>query len=408
MMKRLRRRFIRIAVCSVAAVLALLLGILNLANYLSTDARQTDMLQMIQRNQGRIPPSHQSPPGGGEPGRHSDPETPYSTRYFVLFYEDDGTLIRADLDRIAAVSSEDLGPYLSYAAQSGEGFGRMGSYRTLTARSDSGERMTIFLDNRKEAESVGRTALLSLAAGLFCVALVTVLVVLLSRRAIDPLVRQNERQKQFITDASHELKTPITVIATSLRLAEMENGKQKWIDKALAQTEKLTGLVNSLVTLSRFDEEEPALRFSSFPVSEALTETALSFSEAAEAHGTPLSLAIEPGLSFTGDEYAVRQLASILLDNAIKYARPGSPILFSLKKAKKGVEIDCENACSPIPSQELPRLFDRFYRADKARTAGGYGVGLSIARSIAEAHRGSVRAVCPQEDRILFQAILCG
>lgn len=150
------------------------------------------------------------------------------------------------------------------------------------------------------------------------------------------------------------------------------------------------------------------LRFSSFPVSEVLTETALSFSEAAEAHGTPLSLLIEPGISFTGDEYAVRQLASILLDNAVKYARSGDPVFFSLKKTEKGVEIDCENACSPIPSQELPRLFDRFYRADKARTAGGYGVGLSIARSIAEAHHGSIRATCPQEDRILFQAILCG
>ena len=171
-----------------------------------------------------------------------------------------------------------------------------------------------------------------------------------------------------------------------------------------AQTEKLGALVNSLVTLSRFDEEEPALRFSSFPVSEALTETALSFSEAAEAHGTPLSLLIEPGLSFTGDEYAVRQLVSILLDNAVKYASEGTPIGFSMERRRKGLVLTCRNDCAPIPPEKLQRLFDRFYRADPSRSAGtgGFGLGLSVARSIAEGHHGSARAHCPTEHSVEF------
>lgn len=122
--------------------------------------------------------------------------------------------------------------------------------------------------------------------------------VLLSRRAIDPVVRSAQQQKQFITDASHELKTPITVITTSLKVLEMDVGKQVWIDKALAQSEKLTALVNALVTLSRMDEDESPLKMEDFPVSDAVRETAESFQDLAAAKGHTLSLSIAPGLHY--------------------------------------------------------------------------------------------------------------
>mgnify|MGYP001126939226 CR=1 FL=1 len=202
-----------------------------------------------------------------------------------------------------------------------------------------------------------------------------------------------ERQKQFITDAGHELKTPITVIGTSLKVLEMEVGKQKWIDKAMAQTEKLTSLVNSLVTLSRMDEEDSPLRMEDFPVSDAVRETAETFVDFAASKGHELRLSITDGLTYRGDEYAVRQLVSILLDNAVKYALPDSPIEFSLEKAKRGVVLRSSNACEDVAPENAQKLFDRFYRADQSRSSGsGFGIGLSIARSIAEGHHGSIRA----------------
>ena len=246
----------------------------------------------------------------------------------------------------------------------------------------------------------------SLLADAACILLVFLLVVLLSRRAIDPVVRSAQQQKQFITDASHELKTPITVIATSLKVLEMETGKQKWIDKAMAQTEKLTSLVNSLVTLSRMDEEDSPLRMEDFPVSDAVRETAETFVDFAASKGHELHLSITDGLTYRGDEYAVRQLVSILLDNAVKYALPDSPIEFSLEKAKRGVVLRSSNACEDVAPENAQKLFDRFYRADQSRSSGsGFGIGLSIARSISEGHHGSIRAIV-YDGKIAFTAEL--
>ena len=207
------------------------------------------------------------------------------------------------------------------------------------------------------------------------------------------------------TDASHELKTPITVIATSLKVLEMEVGQQKWIDKARAQTEKLTALVNSLVTLSRMDEETSPLKREPFPISDAVREAAESFTELAASGGHALTVSVAPDITCCGDEYAVRQLVSILLDNAVKYAAPASPIALTLAKSRRGVTLSVSNRCEDAGHIDTAKLFDRFYRADPSRTAGGFGIGLSIARSIAEGHRGSISAAV-DGDTITFTAEL--
>ena len=220
--------------------------------------------------------------------------------------------------------------------------------------------MAVFLDCHQESRWCLTLGILSLSAMAVCILLVYISVVLFSRKAVDPVVRSVERQRQFITDASHELKTPITVIATSLKVQEMETGRQKWIEKAQAQTEKLRDLVNSLVTLSRMDEEESPLHPEKFPISDALTEAAESFRDFAASRGHSLELSVVPDLTYCGDEYAIRQLVSILLDNAVKYAVSGSAIRFSLEKGRRGVVIRTENRCDGLDPGELPRLFDRF------------------------------------------------
>lgn len=402
MIRRLRRRFIRIATLSVTAVMLLLTLLLNTANYISTTRELRDMLLLISSNQGTIPAyrpagdAPAAPPQKPEPPQDGSftPETPYSTRYFVLRYQDDGTLVQADLQNIASVTEEDIMPYLAVAVAHGAGYGSYGSYRYYVTRTGEGRNMAVFLDGYQQLRSVGLVLLWSLAADAACILLVFVLVVLLSRRAIDPVVRSAEKQKQFITDASHELKTPITVISTCLRVLEMETGKQKWIDKAQAQTEKLTALVNALVTLSRMDEGVSPLKMEPFPLSEAVVDTAEPFRDLAQSKGHALVLDIAPELTYKGDEYAIRQLVSILLDNAVKYARADSPITLTLEKTRRGVTLRCRNGSDPIPEETLAKLFDRFYRTDPSRNAatGGFGIGLSIARSIAEAHRGSICA----------------
>lgn len=425
MIKKLRARFIRIAMASVAVVLLLLTVILNTANYVANDHDLTRTLALIADNHGTIPdimpgapPSMPSAENGETPPEKPEgddeqqkdgpfnKETPFSTRYFVLQTDADGAVTDSELSHIAAVTDSDIGDFAAAALRHGVGDGYYSGYKFRVTATESGYSI-IFLDAFQQLRSVKQVALWSLAADAFCLVLVYLLVVLLSRRAIDPVVRGAERQKQFVTDASHELKTPITVIATCLSVLEMEVGKQKWIDKARGQTERLKELVNSLVTLSRMDEETSPLHMADFPVSEAAEETASSFADYADSQDHSLVLDIQPGLTYRGDEYAVRQLTSLLLDNAVKYAAPGGEIRFSLEKAKRGVVIRCENPCESWETLETDKLFDRFYRADASRSgeASGFGIGLSVARSIAEGHRGWIKAEAAA-GQVVFTACL--
>lgn len=413
MIKKLRKRFIRIAMIAVSAVLLLLCVIVNVANIVSVNSELADTLGTISDNRGKFPKpvifeNGQMRPSDGKPNDRFDKETPYSTRYFVLVYDDSGTLLKADLENIAAVTDADTGEYLDIALGHGEGDGYRNGYKFRITDIGDGKYMAVFLDCGKEIRTITTVALLSFGAMLICVALVYVIVVLCSRRAIDPVVKAYEKQKTFITDASHELKTPITVITTSLKVLEMDTGENKWIDKARFQTEKLKDLVNSLVTLSSMDEERSPLKPARFDISAACEETAMSFADFAASHDHLLSVSVEPNIEYNGDEYAVRQLVSILIDNAVKYASEGTPIEFSLEKSKKGVVIRTKNVCDGIEKEELNKLFDRFYRPDRSRTSesGGFGIGLSIARSIAEGHKGSIKAKSEDGKTVEFIADL--
>lgn len=463
MIRQLRNRFIRITMLSVSVVMLILTLIVNAANFISTNADLEDLLDMICENRGSIPTDRFTPdakpdkpadsgdssdlePTGntspaipdniadsGPANSQSDPvtrnnpdtedkinttppkqpwkfkapmnpETPYSTRFFSLLFDQDGNVIKKDLAHIAAITDDDIAEYISVALKHGEGYGYYSDYKYRVILQDNREYMVVFLDCYQEIHAIRVLALCSFVAMAVCIGLVYILVVIFSKRAIDPVVQSQKQQKQFITDASHELKTPITVIATSLKVLEMEVGQQKWIDKARSQTEKLRELVNSLVTLSRMDEEDSPLKFEHFSISDALQETVDSFADYAESNSHALKVTITPDLDFYGDEYAIRQLASILLDNAVKYAAAGSDITFSLVKNKKHLLLKTSNVCQNLDEDSLRHLFDRFYRPDQSRNheTGGFGIGLSIARSIAEGHKGTIHACCPVKDQIEF------
>ena len=415
MIKKLRKRFIRIATVAVASVMALLCVAVNAAYCVSVDAQLRETIDMIADNRGRMPEFQKERLPDGEPdeerrpmGRRFNEETPFSTRYFVLYYSEDGELIRADLEKIAAVSQGDVQQFLSVALQKGEGYGYTSGYKLKIVRQSDGNYMAVFLNDYEQWNNAKTVLIVSVCATAFCIALICVLIVLFSKKAMEPVLESDRRQKQFITDASHELKTPITVIRTCMTVLEMEVGSQKWIDKAKAQTEKLRELVEALVTLSKMNEGEQALHRTDFDVSGAVGETAESFADFAAENGHALELRIEPGLRYCGDEYAVRQLVSILLDNAVKYATADTPISFSLEKSKKGVVIRTRNMCDGVQPDTLDKLFDRFYRADPSRSneKSGFGVGLSIARSICEVHKGSIRAMSEDGRSIEFEAVL--
>ena len=413
MIKQLRGRFITVSIAAVAGVMLLLFATLNIVNYISTTKKLDNTIEMLTANQGSIPDFGED--RGGEPKPEGErnfrgqfnKETRFDTRFFTVTYDENGKELGSDLDKIAAVTQEDVADYIAIAQHHGAGNAYTGDYRYGVTQNEDGSYTAIFVHAERDLSSLKTVLLASLGATVGCILLISVLIILFSKKAMEPVAESYQKQKQFITDASHELKTPITVIGTSLSVLEMEVGKQKWIDKAKAQCDKLRDLVNSLVTLSKMDEETP-LQKKDFDVSQAIAETADSFADFAAESGHTLQSEIAPALTYCGDAYAVRQLTSILIENAIKYASDGTPIVVTLQKGKKGIVFTTTNQCDNLDTSELDKLFERFYRADKARSGekSGFGIGLSIARSICEAHGGSIRAESPDGKAITFTAIL--
>lgn len=414
MIKRLRKKFIVISIAAVTSVMILLCAGVNIANYISEFSKVNNTLDTLTVNQGRMPepaeketPYREHVPGFGQNDRRFEKETPFMTRFFVIRFDENGEILKYNLDKIAAVELDDIDDYAEVAYERGEGRGYEDGYAYKVTKQQGGEYMAVFLDCHREINSAFTLLIVSLCVTAFCIALICIIIILFSKRAMEPVIESDRKQKQFITDASHELKTPITVINTCLSVLEMEVGKQKWIDKAAAQTEKLKNLVNSLVTLAKSDEGRvpDAVRFS---ISDAVSETIDSFSDFASEQGHTINADTEKGIEMRGDEYAVRQLVSILIDNAVKYASPGSEIHFSMKRHKKGVEIVSSNKCENTDTVDIPHLFDRFYRADKSRNSGtgGFGIGLSVARGICENHKGSISASLKDDSTIVFTAYL--
>ncbi|MBQ8943822.1 MAG: HAMP domain-containing histidine kinase [Clostridia bacterium] len=415
MIKRLRKKFILISIITVTSVMLLLCVGVNTVNLISVNSKLNKTVEQIIENRGRLPEpaktefreTNSARPAMPFDDRRFEKETAFQTRFFVIRYDEDENIIDYNLDKIAAVETDEIDDFVETASERGEGYGYESGYKFKVERQDDGNYMAVFLDCHKEENSVITLAAVSSCVTLFCIVLICVIIVLLSGRAIKPVIENDIKQKQFITDAGHELKTPITVINTCLSVLEMEVGKQKWIDKAAAQTDKLKSLVNSLVSLSKSDEGREPVRIY-FNAGGVISETVDSFKDFAERNSHPVKADIESEIDFCGDEYALRQLISILIDNALKYASEGSDIVFTAKKHKKGVLINVSNKCDHIDRDELPKLFDRFYRADKSRNSekGGFGLGLSIARGICESHRGYIKADCVSDSEIVFTAYL--
>ena len=190
-------------------------------------------------------------------------------------------------------------------------------------------------------------------------------------------------QKQFITDASHELKTPLTSISTSLDVIEIEHGEDEWTENIRNQTTRMTKLVGELVALSRLDEIKPLPAKENFSVSNAAWEIVEVYQPQAKAREKKFDVEIQDDVFMIGEKDAIQQMLSVLLDNAIRYSNEKGEIRFSLKKSKNKVRIEVFNTCHFDTPPDVNRLFDRFYRPDSSRNSdtGGNGVGLAIAKA---------------------------
>ena len=406
MIGRLRKKFIAICMASVFLVMAVVVLLINGVNARRSDGMIDSMLAAIAHNKGRFPRAEESdrrPPRERWP--FASAEAPFTTRHFSVLLSDDGEALETNTESIAAVTGDEAVEYARELLEKGRASGWKGVYRYLKTDAEGGVLFT-FLDSSEALGSRQQLLLISSTVALLSCGAVFVLVLLLSGRAIRPIAESVRRQRQFITDAGHELKTPLTIISANCEILAINQGDSEWLESVRGQTDRMRKLVNNLVALSRMDEEQPRIERTRFSISDAVYDTAAAFSSAAEREGKRLVLNVAPDCEYVGDEAAIRQLASILVDNAVKYADEGGEIAVELSPGKSPV-LSVENSFKAVATLKLDRLFDRFYRGDPARTgSGSFGLGLSIARSIIEAHRGSIRAEMAGPGRIRVRARL--
>ena len=405
MIRRLQRKFICIVMLSLGLVILLLLGSINLLKYHNTAKRADEMLRYLSDNTGRFPDSKR-PPGKREmttkpAGMNED--TGFKTRFFVVWLDEHGNAVRVNTGRIAAVSSEEAVSYGQCVARGGTSRGYQGHYRYRVLTQDSGS-MVIFLDCSTERSSDRFFLLLSCAIGAVAFAAVSCIAALFSRRAIRPIEEAMEKQQQFLEDASHELKTPLAIISANNDVLELTVGTSQWSDSIRNQVSRMDGLLQSMLALTKLDAQRPELHMELLDFSSLISQAAESFDVLANANQVSLSLQVAPGAFVTGDADSLRQLVSILMENAIKYAGPGGKVVVHLDKQGKSLCLWVENTCTELPTGNLNRLFDRFYRADtsRSRETGGYGIGLSIAKSICLAHHAKISAEAVEPKSIRF------
>ncbi|MGN0795840.1 MAG: sensor histidine kinase [Christensenellales bacterium] len=413
MLKKLQRKFILIAMLSVFGVLAVIMAALNIVNYVEIQTYADNLLNVLYENGGTFSPfrangtEREDPPSQSDSGRPTAPshgmneETPYETRYFTVRYSDGVTTI--DVENIAAVSSERAAELAKQAIDGGKTKGYIDIYRYLVA--DDGT-FVLFVDCAKQkqtANSFLEASLLISGVGLVAV---FILVLLLSKRAVKPIAESYEKQKRFITDASHELKTPLTIISANNELTELTTGETQATQVISKQVARMTSMVKNLTVLARLDETDTLLQKADFSLSETLTDISALFIPAIENSGKTFDKQIESDLFVCGDEKQLRQALSIVFDNATKYAK--SNISLKAKRDGKRINLILENDADSVKEGNLDRCFERFYRTDEARASSvsGNGIGLSIAKSIIDLHGGKISAKGLKDNVFCVEIIL--
>ncbi len=397
MISKLKRKFIILATVSTFVLMTVLVGMMNAINYSVVVRESDETLRVLSQPDAPFGDKENRPDKTKKENdpfipRGMSPEVPYESRYFSVTVAEDGTVTESDFSRILSVDSNSVSKYVEKAQRGGER-GFVGQFRYLKTQSRNGTRI-VFLDCGRRLDSFFSFLLTSLCVGFGGCVVVFVVFLLISGKIVRPIAESYEKQKRFISDAGHEMKTPLTIIHANLDLLDGNTGQEE-LDEIRTQTERLTELTNNLVYLSKMEETAHKLMMVEMPLSDIVSETVNSFHSLIVSKQLDLSPDITPDIAANGSPDAIRQLLSVLIENAVKYTPTGGKVAVGLSQSKKAVVLTVFNTTeAEVEKASLPHVFDRFYRTDASRNSetGGHGIGLSIAKAIVEAHGGSISA----------------
>lgn len=321
--------------------------------------------------------------------------------HFLCFANAEGTLMR--LDGTENYTEDDAQTMLDYVLEKGKTDGWYGSLQYFRKDYDRGT-LVVFSDRSAEQLLLHKVLLVSILVFLLMEGVVFFLTMILTKRAMRPMQETFERQRQFISDAGHELKTPLTIISANVDILHDEIGENKWLSYIQSQAERMRVLVGEMMNLTKLEMGDKEKDFVDFSLSEAVSGAALPFEGQAFEQEKQLELEIQENISYHGNPDQIKQLVGIFMDNALKYSKEHGEIRVTLQQVQNKKTLKVYNTGKGIPESEKEKIFQRFYRSDasRARATGGYGLGLSIAQSIADAHKIRIQVESEYEHWICF------
>lgn len=411
MIDKLKRKFILINMVLVSIVLI----VTYIGVYVSTYNKMINTSKLMLEKTLDEKGKKESPKRkiGGEKSRH-DSRPSLNKLTFLVELDNENNIIYINDDNIEIIDEEALDEIVSECIESKEKFGIIYDEDLRFLKNKTDNKLEIaFIDRSEEINTLNSLFRASLLVGLGSLSAFLIISIFLSRWAIKPAEEAFNRQKQFIADASHELKTPITVILanTEVLLSHKDDvicNQIKWIEYIKLESERMRGLVDDLLFLAKLDYKDNIISFEQVNLSEVVLSVILPFESLVFEKHKNLEINIEPEILFTGNEKQLKQLGIILIDNAIKYCNDNGIIKINLTKVQNKINLSVNNSGVTISKEDQNNIFERFYRVDKSRVRenGGYGLGLSIAKEIVELHKGQISVTSNDNYGTIFKVTL--
>lgn len=324
----------------------------------------------------------------------------YETRWFTVYVSEDGVQLVANVDNIVSVSTNEATADAMQAMSAKRDIGFVGKLRYLREHHNDGSMTIVFLDRGRQIDSLNDVTSHLIMYGVMCIVIVSAIVSITSGTILMPLFESYRKQRQFITDAGHDIKTPLTIIRADAELLEYDVPGSEWTADIIKQVQALTGLTDDLIMMSKIDangyDDVPNVEYN---MSKQLSDAIASFESRAKGDGKAIVTNITDGITQYGKQRNFERLCMILIDNALKYSTDGSTVHVSLSQKGGKARLTVTNDANPDTLHDTDRWFDRFYQADSARGSNrhGFGIGLSVARSLVVQTGGRIRALTPDE-----------
>lgn len=396
MFRKLKIRFILLASAAIVCILLTMIAVLNSVRFLQTNGEIQAVLNILSANNGDFPSVEET--AESLQNDRITIDTIYQYRYFSVVYKEDKTLYSTNLDHLSNLSKEQALSYANKVIKNSRSSGvfKVGSQfysYQITQDSKTKRYLLVVLDSTNYLESRNDFFWLSIQLCFYSFIFFVLVVSGFSNFAIRPYIKNYENQKRFITNAGHELKTPLAIISANTELQELMTGENEWTESTKDQVKRLSNLINQMVVLARL-EEQPDVTLVDVNFSEVVKKVAGNFKSVIEKAGKKYEIKLQEDIHVKATEDELYELVSILIDNARKYCDEDGQIFVTLTKAKRGkrARLTVANSYADGKNVDYSRFFDRFYREDESHNQKqpGYGIGLSMAESLVRIFKGRI------------------